>query len=178
MPHSCCNPYGEPLLQLYALAGPGRIAALKTFATQARSHGLQPQSIWRIPTTAVRELTAAIHVESPCCSCRLRGILEQPRCTEPTAAVPVDYPYCSCKLTRVRSRRSRSIRATGCRTWRVSRQLQLQSLWITPTAAVSQAFFSRRREFLPFCCTLLPRSVGVLIAMERGCQLNDTQLSL
>ena len=37
--------------------------------------------------------TAAIPMENPYCSCRLRGVLEQPRCRERTAAIPMDSPY-------------------------------------------------------------------------------------
>ena len=55
------------------------------------SHGLQPQSLWRIHTVAVG-----------------------PR---PTAAIPMENPYCSCRLTRVsaapRSRRRPSSLGTS-----------------------------------------------------------------
>ena len=93
-------------------------------------------------------------MENPYCSCKLTLVM-------PYSRDPYGEPYCSCKLTRVRadppamsqSPDSRSIskhaagaqatsafRAAGTKPGRggdVSHGLQLQSLWIIPTAAVS-----------------------------------------
>ena len=60
----------------------------------------------------------------------------------------MDNPYCSCELTRVRSRCRRSWRPSSSpsRSWRLGRRcwtLQLHSLWIIPTAAVSSHVFGR-----------------------------------
>ena len=74
-------------------------------------------------------LTAAVPVDSPYCSCKLtlHGALEQGEAWL-TAAVPVDSPYCSCNLTLHGALEQGEAR----------HGLQLQSLWIVPTAAVRE----------------------------------------
>ena len=58
------------------------LQSLWTIPTPSSVRGLQLQPMWTIPTAAASTLlTAAIPVENPCCSCKLRGCSRSQGCT-------------------------------------------------------------------------------------------------